>query len=96
MNKRNIIRLILISVLMACTGHNAFEKSLSVADSLMHEQPDSAYRLLCAMEQDAARMPEALQMRRLLLLSNAQNKAYKSFASDSIGTLLTEYYDRLM
>lgn len=94
MNKRNIIRLILISVLMACTGHNAFEKSLSVADSLMHEQPDSAYRLLCAMEQDAARMPEALQMRRLLLLSNAQNKAYKSFASDSIGTLLTEYYDR--
>lgn len=94
MNKRNIIRLILISVLMACTGHNAFEKSLSVADSLMHEQPDLAYRLLCAMEQDAARMPEALQMRRLLLLSNAQNKAYKSFASDSIGTLLTEYYDR--
>ncbi|MBP3373488.1 MAG: hypothetical protein J6L60_03015 [Bacteroidaceae bacterium] len=94
MNKRNIIRLILISVLMACTGHNAFERSLSVADSLMHEQPDSAYRLLCAMEQDAARMPEALQMRRLLLLSNAQNKAYKSFASDSIGTLLTEYYDR--
>lgn len=94
MNKRNIIRLILISVLMACTGHNAFEKSLSVADSLMHEQPDSAYRLLCAMEQDAARMPEALQMRRLLLLSNAQNKVYKPFASDSIGTLLTEYYDR--
>ena len=60
MNKRNIIRLILISVLMACTGHNAFEKSLSVADSLMHEQPDSAYRLLCAMEQDAA--PLALKI----------------------------------
>ena len=46
------------------------------------------------MEQDAARMPEALQMRRLLLLSNAQNKVYKPFTSDSIGILLTEYYGR--
>ena len=94
MNKTNIIRLILISMLTACTSHNAFEKSLSTADSLMREQPDSAYRLLYAMEPKAASMPQALQMRRLLLLSNAQNKVYKPFTSDSIGILLTEYYSR--
>lgn len=94
MNKTNIIRLILISMLTACTSHNAFEKSLSTADSLMREQPDSAYRLLYAMEPEAASMPQALQMRRLLLLSNAQNKVYKPFTSDSIGILLTEYYSR--
>ena len=94
MNKTNIIRLILISMLTACTSHNAFEKNLSTADSLMREQPDSAYRLLCAMEPEAAAMPQALQMRRLLLLSNAQNKVYKPFTSDSIGILLTEYYGR--
>ncbi|MEE1089323.1 MAG: hypothetical protein UIC63_10210, partial [Bacteroidaceae bacterium] len=94
MNKTNIIRLILISMLTACTSHNAFEKSLSTADSLMREQPDSAYRLLCTMEPEAVSMPQSLQMRRLLLLSNAQNKVYKPFTSDSIGILLTEYYGR--
>ena len=56
MNKTNIIRLILISMLTACTSHNAFEKSLSTADSLMREQPDSAYRMLCAMNEEAEQL----------------------------------------
>ena len=57
-----------------------------------HEQPDSAYRMLCGMNAEAESMPQSLRMRHLLLRSNAQNKAYVDFTSDSIGCLLVDYY----
>ena len=37
-------------------------------------------------------MAKAQRMRHLLLRSNAQNKAYVDFTSDSIGCLLVDYY----
>ena len=79
---------------MSCTEHGEFERRLAVADSLMtHEQPDSAYRMLCGMDAEAEEVSEPLRMRHLLLRSNAQNKAYVDFTSDSIGCLLVDYYD---
>ena len=85
---------LLIATLMACTEHGDFERRLAVADSLMtHEQPDSAYRMLCGMDAEAEEVSEPLRMRHLLLRSNAQNKAYVDFTSDSIGCLLVNYYD---
>ena len=82
-----------LATLMACTEHGAFERRLAVADSLMtHEQPDSAYRMLCGMDAEAEEVSEPLRMRHLLLRSNAQNKAYVDFTSDSIGCLLVDYY----
>ena len=83
-----------LATLMACTEHGDFERRLAVADSLMtHEQPDSAYRMLCGMNEEAEEVSEPLRMRHLLLRSNAQNKAYVDFTSDSIGCLLVNYYD---
>ena len=84
----------IFAVLTACTEYHDFERRLSVADTLMNEQPDSAYRMLCAMNEEAERLPKAQRMRHLLLRSNAQNKAYVDFTSDSIGTLLVDYYDQ--
>ena len=79
--------------LMSCTEHGDFERRLAVADSLMtHEMPDSAYRMLCGMDAEAEEVSEPLRMRHLLLRSNAQNKAYVDFTSDSIGCLLVDYY----
>ena len=79
--------------LMSCTEHGDFERRLATADSLMtHEQPDSAYRMLCSMNEEAEEVSEPLRMRHLLLRSNAQNKAYVDFTSDSIGCLLVDYY----
>ena len=86
--------LLIATIFTACTEHGDFERRLAVADSLMtHEQPDSAYRMLCGMNEEAEEVSEPLRMRHLLLRSNAQNKAYVDFTSDSIGCLLVNYYD---
>ena len=86
--------ILLAAIFTACTEHGDFERRLAVADSLMtHEMPDSAYRMLCEMNAEAESMPQSLRMRHLLLRSNAQNKAYVDFTSDSIGCLLVDYYD---
>ena len=85
--------LFIAAIFTACTEHGDFERRLAVADSLMtHEQPDSAYRMLCGMDAEAEEVSEPLRMRHLLLRSNAQNKAYVDFTSDSIGCLLVDYY----
>ena len=82
-----------LATLMACTEYGEFERRLTTADSLMnHGQADSAFRMLCGMNAEAESMPQSLQMRHLLLRSNAQNKAYVDFTSDSIGCLLVDYY----
>ena len=84
-----------LATLMACTEYGEFERRLTTADSLMnHGQADSAFRMLCGMNAEAESMPDALQMRHLLLRSNAQNKADVLFTSDSIGNLLVDYYDQ--
>ena len=84
-----------LATLMACTEYGAFERRLATADSLMnHGQADSAFRMLCGMNAEAESMPDALQMRHLLLRSNAQNKVDSLFTSDSIGNVLVEYYDQ--
>ena len=89
--RKTYIFLLIATIFTACTEHGDFERRLAVADSLMtHEQPDSAYRMLCGMDAEAESMPDALQMRHLLLRSNAQNKAYVDFTSDSIGCLLVD------
>ena len=86
--------LLIAAIFTACTEYGDFERRLAVADSLMtHEMPDSAYRMLCGMDAEAEEVSEPLRMRHLLLRSNAQNKAYVDFTSDSIGCLLVNYYD---
>ncbi len=67
---------------------------LNEADSLIKTAPDSAFRILCALDSEAVHVSTPLRMRHLLLRGNAQNKVGRPFTSDSIGTTLTEYYDR--
>ena len=84
-----------LATLMACTEYGEFERRLTTADNLKnHGQADSAFRMLCGMNAEAESMPQSLQMRHLLLRSNAQNKANVLFTSDSIGNVLVSYYDR--
>ncbi len=89
-----IILPLIAAIFTACTEYDDFERRLATADSLVtHEMPDSAYRMLCGMNTEAEEVSEPLRMRHLLLRSNAQNKAYVDFTSDSIGCLLVNYYD---
>ena len=91
---RTLLILLIAAIFTACTEYGDFERRLAVADSLMtHELPDSAYRMLCGMDAEAEEVSEPLRMRHLLLRSNAQNKAYVDFTSDSIGCLLVNYYN---
>ena len=91
---RTLLTILLAAIFTACTEYDDFERRLATADSLMtHEMPDSAYRMLCGMDAEAEEVSEPLRMRHLLLRSNAQNKAYVDFTSDSIGCLLVNYYD---
>ena len=92
--RKAYIFLLLATALMACKQHTDFERRLATADSLMnHGQADSAFRMLCGMNVEAESMPDTLQMRHLLLRSNAQNKADVLFTSDSIGNVLVNYYN---
>ena len=90
--------LILLFTLMPLGGcqqqKGEFQRQLSAADSLMQTDADSAFRMLCAMDSQVSLMPKALQMEHLLLRCNAQNKADSLFTSDSLGLLLTRYFDR--
>ena len=83
----------LCAALWACTEHGEFERRLVVADSLMTAEPDSAYRMLDAMSEEAAQMPQAQRMRHLLLRTHAQRHAGIGFTSDSISNLLVSYYN---
>ena len=90
---RKILFPLLLTALVACTEHGDFERRLAVADSLMAAEPDSAYRMLDAMSDEAGQMPQAKRMRHLLLRTQAQRHAGIGFTSDSISNLLVSYYN---
>ena len=90
---RKILFPLLLTALVACTEHGEFERRLAVADSLIAAEPDSAYRMLDAMSDEARQMPQAKRMRHLLLRTQAQRHAGIGFTSDSISNLLVSYYN---
>ena len=90
---RKILFPLLLTALVACTEHGEFERRLAMADSLMAAEPDSAYRMLDAMSDEAGQMPQAKRMRHLLLRTQAQRHAGIGFTSDSISNLLVSYYN---
>ena len=56
--RKTYLFLLLCIVLLACREHSTdFERRLAMADSLMIEQPDSAYHMLCAMNEEAEQLP---------------------------------------
>ncbi len=94
MKIRNILVLLLGIGLLACSRHSEFRQELAEAEALIATCPDSAYGMLCDMERQAEGVSRALRMRYWLLRCNAQNKADVLFASDSMGIVLVDYYDR--
>ncbi|MBQ2011763.1 MAG: hypothetical protein II206_03165 [Bacteroidaceae bacterium] len=90
---RKILFPLLLTALVACTEHGEFERRLAVADSLIAAEPDSAYRMLDAMSDEARQMPQVKRMRHLLLRTQAQRHTGIGFTSDSISNLLVSYYN---
>ena len=81
-------------LLGGCGDNSRATALLSRADSLMASRPDSALVLLDSCEAEATVWPESQQMHHRLLQAKARNKAYVPFTSDSVMTVVADYYDR--
>ena len=92
-----ILPLLITFILLIVSGcreeETAFRHQLDEAEVLMRTDAQSAFRQLCDLNEEAEKQEKALRMRHLLLRCNAQNKADSLFSSDSLGLLLTRYYD---
>lgn len=70
------------------------EKSImDAAESLLNEQPDSAYSLLNSIEETSLPVGSKLQARYALLYTQAQYKSYHDPDTDSLISIATDYYE---
>lgn len=76
----------------ACTN-KPYPQSLRVADSLIHNNPDSAVILLEELKRSMAFEPQATQMYYQLLTIKAKDKAYITYTSDSLIKTVVKYYE---
>lgn len=76
----------------ACTN-KPYPQSLRVADSLIHNNPDSAVILLEELKRSMAFEPQATQMYYQLLTIKAKDKAYIPHTSDSLIKTVVKYYE---
>lgn len=93
--ERSII-LILLSMLLSCTGNKAYDQQLSKADSIMDIADDSAQiaiKMLDALKPKWSKFTKAQRMRYDLLYHKAMNKAYIDFTSDSTMLAVVDYYE---
>ena len=89
------VAVLCVACLLGGCGDNPRATALlSRADSLMASRPDSALQLLDSCEAEATVWPESQQMHHRLLQAKARNKAYVPFTSDSVMTVVADYYDR--
>lgn len=90
--KRTSLILLLVAVLLFCTcGDRTVQCMLDRAEIVMNENPSEAIAVLDSIGDDG--LSRSQRMRRLLLLTNAQNKCDTVFRSDSIQRLLVDYYE---
>ena len=60
----------------------------------MCSRPDSSLAILKAMEGDIEHFNTSLRMQYILYLTDAKNKNFIDFTSDSITTELVKYFDK--
>lgn len=81
---------ILVLLLSAC-GNREAQRMLERAEAAMNDNPSEAIAFLDSISDSG--LSRSQRMRRLLLLTNAQNKCDTVFRSDSIQRLLVDYYN---
>ena len=81
---------VLVLLLNACGSREA-QRLLDQAEAVINENSSEAITILDSISNDG--LSRSQRMRRLLLLTNAQNKCDTVFRSDSIQRLLVDYYE---
>lgn len=89
---RRLFHIILVLLLFTSCGSKEAQPILNRAEVIVDKNPSEAIALLDSISDSG--LSRRQQMRRLLLLTNAQNKCDTVFRSDSIQRLLVDYYDR--
>ena len=89
---RLLFPILLLMCICACTN-KPYPQSLRVADSLIHNNPDSAVILLEELKRSMAFEPQATQMYYQLLTIKAKDKAYITQTSDSLIKTVVKYYE---
>ncbi len=88
---RKLYYLIVIILLLYACGSREGQRMLDRAGTVIYNDPDSALAILDSMDED--NLSRSQRMKRLLLLTNAQNKCDTVFHSDSIQRILVDYYE---
>ncbi len=86
--------IVALCVFLACGGNRQQEDTLMRARTVMNENPDSALAILDSLYSHEAEMDNHFRMQVLLHRTEAQNKLFTRFPSDSIQTELVDYFDR--
>ena len=88
---RKLYNLIFIILLSCGCGSQDGQRMLDRAGTVINDDPDSALAILDCMDEN--HLSRSQRMKRLLLLTNAQNKCDTIFRSDSIQRILVDYYE---
>ena len=91
MRRAPLILLLSVVLSLCACGDRTAQRMLDRAETVMNENPSEAIAVLDSIGEDG--LSRSQRMRRLLLLTNAQNKCDTVFRSDSIQRLLVDYYE---
>ena len=87
---KRLLHIIFVLLLLCACGNRDAQRMLDRAEAVMSDNPSEAITILDSIGDDG--LSRSQRMRRLLLLTNAQNKCDTVFRSDSIQKLLVNYY----
>ena len=87
---KRLFHIAFVLLLLCACGNRDAQRMLDRAEAVMSDNPSEAITILDSIGDDG--LSRSQRMRRLLLLTNAQNKCDTVFRSDSIQKLLVNYY----
>ena len=88
---KRLFHIAFVLLLLCACGSRDAQRMLDRAEAVMSDNPSQAIAVLDSIGDDG--LSRSQRMRRLLLLTNAQNKCDTVFRSDSIQRLLVDYYE---
>ena len=88
---RRFFHICILVLLVSACGNREAQRMLDRAEAAMNDNPSEAIAFLDSLSDSG--LSRSQRMRRLLLLTNAQNKCDTVFRSDSIQRLLVDYYN---
>ena len=91
MRRAPLILLLSVVLSLCACGDRTAQRMLDRAENVLNENPGEAIAVLDSIGDSG--LSRSQRMRRLLLLTNAQNKCDTVFRSDSIHRLLVDYYE---